>query len=799
MKKYPAIKFTLLFIIGILLHRYFEISPVIFFIVLAAFLIITIISLKFKNEKFNYALIILSFVSIILLGDFLAEINKNEVQLLPTNLYKQKNMEVFGTIKKIELPREYESRFILDVDSFKVSNTTIKMNLTLLTRIRDDRKEKLDSLFDALKPGYKISVTGTYMKGGETRNPGEFDYNHYLNSIGISGLFTTYYVGDVKILHKNVYWFGNFVNNVRKYLNNQITKLHDKQTTALLRGLILADRSGIDYAVRVEFINSGVIHVLAVSGLHTGYIILIFLVFFGRFNIYIKSFLTITGLIFFLVITGMPPSVFRASIMAIVFIIALLTNRSTNLFNALAIAALILLIIKPYDLFNPGFQLSFSAVLAIAAILPIIQTKIRKLNVQNKIVKYVLLFTAVSLSAQLGTLPFTIYYFGKLSLIALFANLVVIPVIGLVVGTGIFTLALNLILPSIAVYYAAVNDLFSKFLFWFVSVAGNLDFSFVSIRHFSIFDGIIFYLFLTILIYYLVMFKHSLARIILFVLITCNIFLYASIDNKDFFKKNELNVLMIDVGQGDGILLQFPNGQTALIDAGNADYYFDNGERVILPLLNYLGIKQVDYGFVSHIDADHYGGFVSLIHEGKIKQIYKPPIDSTYDKDIRFEKYLREMKVPFHYYQRGEMKIGNVNIYTLDDYSDKNFPANTTNNMSGELKIVYGKTSFLFTGDAETTVENYYVKRYNNFLKTDVLKVGHHGSNSSSSPQFLLKTKPEISLVSVGIQNKFGHPSSLIINRLRAIKSHIHRTDIEGAIYLTSDGDSVKVVDWKDE
>ncbi len=798
MKKYPAIKFTLLFIIGILLHRYFEISPLIFLCIFAALLIFTIISIKFKNDTFNFISIALSFISIILLGSFLAGVNKNEVQLLPTNLYKQKNMEVFGTVKRIELPRKDESRFILDVDSFKVSSTIIKMNLTLLTRIRDDRKEKLDSLFDVLKPGFKISVAGTYMKGGETRNPGEFDYSHYLNSIGISGLFTTYNTADVKILQKNVFWFANFVTNVRKYLNKQITTLHNEQTAALLRGLILADRSGIDYAVRVEFINSGVIHVLAVSGLHTGYIVLIFLIFFGRFNIYIKSLLTITGLIFFLIITGMPPSVFRASIMAIVFIIALLTNRSTNLFNALAIAALILLIIKPYDLFNPGFQLSFSAVLAIAAIYPLIQTKINALEIQNKFLRYILLFCAVSLSAQLGTLPFTIYYFGKLSVIALFANLIVIPLIGLIVGTGIFTLALNLILPSIAVYYAAVNDLFAKLLFWFVSMTGNLDFSFVNIRHFSIFDGIIFYLFLSLLIYYLVMFKHSFAKLVLFILITANIFLYASIDDKEFFKKNELNVLMIDVGQGDGILIKFPNGQTALVDAGNADYYFDNGERVILPLLNYLGIKRIDYGFVSHIDADHYGGFVSLIYNGMIKQIYKPPIDSSYNKDIRFENYLRKMNVPFHYYKRGEIKIGNVNVYILNDYNDKNFHDFTTNNMSGELKIVYGKTSFLFTGDAETTVENYYVKRYNNFLKTDVLKVGHHGSNSSSSPKFLLKTKPEISLVSVGIQNKFGHPSSLIMNRLRAIKSQIHRTDIEGAIYLTSDGDSVKVIDWKE-
>ncbi len=377
------------------------------------------------------------------------------------------------------------------------------------------------------------------------------------------------------------------------------------------------------------------------------------------------------------------------------------------------------------------------------------------------------------------------------------ANLIVIPLIGFILGTAIFTLTLNLILPSIALYYAAVNDLFAYILFWFVGIVGNLDYAFVKIRHFSIFDGIIFYAFLFILIYYLVIFKHSFAKLVLFILITANIFLYASIDNKNFFIENELNILMIDVGQGDATLIKFPNGETALIDAGNTDYYFDNGERVILPLLEYLDIPKIDYGFISHIDADHYGGFVSLIHNGMIKQIFKPPLDSSFKKDIRFENYLKQMNVPFYHYKKGEMKIGNVNIYTLNNYSDKNYSNFTSNNKSGMLKFDFGKTSFLFTGDAESPAENYYVMHYNNFLHVDVLKVGHHGSNTSSSPSFIVKTKPKISLVSVGIQNKFGHPSSLIMNRLNAIKSEIHRTDIEGAVYLTSDGDSVKVVDWK--
>ncbi|MEO8399148.1 MAG: DNA internalization-related competence protein ComEC/Rec2 [Ignavibacteriaceae bacterium] len=793
MKNYPVIKFTILFIFGILFHHFFVIEPLTFFISVLLLTFSLLIFSKLNTSKIF--LNILAFIIIILFGNFLADVNQQDLGLLPQNLYKQKNMKVYGTIYEIDLPREYEIRFKLKVDSFQVSNSVLKNPLILLTRIRDDRKNKLDSIFTVIKPGYKISVIGTYFKGREIRNPGEFDYNNYLHSIGISGLFNNYDVDEIKIINKNVSPFKNFIFNIRKYLNEKIIQSYQPETAALIKGLLLADRSGIDYETKTEFINSGVIHVLAVSGLHTGFIIIIFLFVFGRFNIYVKSILTIIGLILFLLITGMPASVFRASIMAIVFILALLSNRTTNLINALAIAALILLIIKPSDIYSPGFQLSFSAVLAIAVIFPLLQSKINSLNLNSKSLKYILFFISVSLAAQIGTLPFTLYYFGKLSLISLFANLVVIPAVGAIVGISIFTLILNFILPFIAAYYAAANDLLSEFLFWFVSFTGNLDFSFIRIRQFSIYDGIIFYIFLSILIFYLVKFKRFLAKLILIFLVAANTFLFASIDDKDFFKKNELNVLTIDVGQGDAILIKFPNGKTALIDAGNADYYFDNGERVILPLLDYLNISQIDYGFVSHLDADHYGGFVSLVHQGKVKKIFKPQLDSSLAKDLRFENYLKKMNVPISYYKKESLEIGNVKIYVLNDNQiSSDF---SSNDKSGIIKVDYGNTSFLFTGDAESKAENFYVNKYKKFLKADVLKVGHHGSNTSTTPKFILNVKPSISIISAGIQNQFGHPSSLILNHLNAINSKIYRTDLSGAILLTSNGDTVNNVNWK--
>ncbi|MCK7517666.1 MAG: ComEC/Rec2 family competence protein [Ignavibacteriales bacterium] len=171
-----------------------------------------------------------------------------------------------------------------------------------------------------------------------------------------------------------------------------IHDLHNPQTAGLLRGLILADRSEIDYETKNEFINSGVVHILAVSGLHVGYVLIIFIFIFGRFGIYLRSILTILGLLAFMFLTGVPPSVFRATLMAVVIIIAFLSNRSTNIINSISIAAFIILILNPNEIYNPGFQLSFSAVLAIGILYPYFQKMIYKLHLKHKWVEYILLF-----------------------------------------------------------------------------------------------------------------------------------------------------------------------------------------------------------------------------------------------------------------------------------------------------------------------------------------------------------------------------------------------------------------------
>ncbi len=405
-----------------------------------------------------------------------------------------------------------------------------------------------------------------------------------------------------------------------------ITSMHELQTAALLKGLLLADRSDIGFETKNQFINSGVVHILAVSGLHTGFIALIFFVLLGRLNLYLRSVLTIIGLILFMIITGIPASVFRAVVMGAVMITAFLLNRSTNIYNSLAIAALILLAADPSEIFNPGFQLSFISVLSIAYFFPHFEKLLKRTGIENKFLKYILLFAALSLSAQIGTFPITLFYFGKFSLISILMNLAVIPLAGVILGTAISTLILFPISVWAASVYAAANDMFTDLLMVLVKYAGSSGYAFLDIVKYSTADVLIFYLFVMTGIFLVRHLKSFRTIAIFLILITANIYIYSLPSENDLRDKDKLNVFMLDVGQGDSFIIKLPGGKTVLIDAGSASPFFDNGERIILPAMRRLEIEKFDYGFVSHIDADHYGGFISLIEKQKIRNIYKPSV-----------------------------------------------------------------------------------------------------------------------------------------------------------------------------
>jgi competence protein ComEC len=555
MKDYPIIKFAIVLVAGILSARFIELGilPLISaFILLAAMVLIY----KQKKDRFYYQLLVFIFSAILIFsaGNILAGMSKYNFNPVLSSIDKVKNTTVVGQITKIDLKRNEELTFYLAADSIYSEEFFIKDELNILCKIKGNKRD-INKLIYNLKPGNSLKVSGFYHKGREERNPGEFDYDAYLKSKEILGILNINDISDLRVTNSKVDHFTNFIYQIRVAIDNQIKKINTPETAALLRGLLLADRGEIDYETKTQFINAGVVHVLAVSGLHVGYIILIFLFLFGRFNLYLRSILTISGLICFMLVTGVPPSVFRATVMSIVLIIAILTNRSTNLINSISIAAVLILVLNPNEIYNPGFQLSFAAVLAIGIILPYMNSLIDNWNIQNKFYRYVILFCAVSLSAQIGTLPFTLFYFNKFSVIALFTNLIVIPMIGVIVASGIISLIISLIIPFIAIYFAAANDLIVSGVLYLIKFSGNLSFSYISITNYTLTDLIIFYLMLTILLYFLPRFETTKSKILLVILIVANTFIYSAADDSELLPDNYLSVFMIDVDQGDSFLI----------------------------------------------------------------------------------------------------------------------------------------------------------------------------------------------------------------------------------------------------
>lgn len=791
LKDFPAVKLVLFFSFGIIIQYYFEFPIIHSIIFLTSSTIIATILFNIKKDFALFFTKVLILVSLILTGIISYGFSQSKKTELPFENDRERNVTVTGVVEKLELPRRNEIRFELKADSLG----KVKNGLKLLIRIFNDSQKGRDEIINKLKIGNTVTITGNYNKGKERRNPYEFDYHQYLIGKGISGVINV----EKKnlIINKNeINFISQLIYNLRLSIYNFLEEKHEQNTASLLKGLLLAHRSEIDYDIRTEFINTGVVHVLAVSGLHVGFIILIFHFLFGRFHLILKCILIVAGLIMFLIITGSPTSVIRASVMASVFIAAIIFQRNTNQFNTLSIAGLIILIYDPAQLFSAGFQLSFAAVFSIISLYPLYKTKYEQLIPNNSVIKFIINLLVISFIAQLGTLPFTIYYFGKISLVALLANLFVIPLIGCIVGIGIATLFFGLISNYLASVYAGANDLLTLILFNVIGFMGRFEFSYLRVPDFTFYDALILSL---IIIFYFVFIKkiETLFRKIIFaVLLIANTFLFLSFDDFDLIKNDCLDVVMIDVGQGDSFLLHFNDGTTALIDAGERTQYFDAGERIIIPLLENLGIKKIDYGFVTHLDNDHYGGFIKLIEKDYIKNIILPHSDSS-KKSIHFMNLIINKNIKYSFYNDTVYSFGKSRIYSLVNTKSEQVEKFKSNDKGGVLKLVHGGVSFLFTGDIEKKGENYISDIYKNFLDVDVLKVGHHGSKTSSSEKLLKYVVPEISLISAGVLNRFRHPSPEILERLKKYSKKIFRTDLEGAVFLRSSGKNLKQIDWK--
>jgi competence protein ComEC len=464
-------------------------------------------------------------------------------------------------------------------------------------------------------------------------------------------------------------------------------------------------------------------------------------------------------------------------------------ERRTDVYNSLGAAALIILIIDTRQLFDVGFQLSFAAVFSIVYFHPMLVRLIQHIPEkweEIKAIDYIFKLFAVSLAAQLGTLPFTAYYFERVSIVSLFANIIVVPVIGLNVTVGFATLLFTPLSRFLAECFAHVNDLLVRFVLGFVKVAADVPMAFVDATGLGIPFALAYFLALFAVVH--ITNPRMLKRIFAVGLICVNVYLWHGIATEG---NTGLQVTILDVGQGDAVLVQFPNGKAMLIDAGPRLSQYDAGERIVEPFLKRLGVTELDALVASHAHSDHIGGMLHVLETVKVSSFVEGhPAETALYRNIKQQIGMKKIRTDSVYSGLTLNLDPSTRLYVL--HPPRLFASSNLNNSSVTMKLVYGKTSFLFVGDLEAEGESVTRARYGSFLDVDVLKVGHHGSSTSSTREFIAATSPSDAIISVGWKNKFRHPSATVLDRLKARGARVTRTDWDGGVVLKSDGEAIR-------
>lgn len=795
----PALKSCIPLIFGCILGWYCSIPLVITSAVVVILICISLV-LVIREQKASVLSGVL-FMLLMVFGIFKITvdgkyISGNDIRKFTS---AHRSVSVMGTISDESHRTDQSVKFVIQSDSILVDGIMVQTRGGVLVSAQ---KNAFDSLLNPfLTYGTSVILTGTLMPIVPVRNPGEFDIQRYLFLNDIDARF---YLDSITIRpNRSRGILGGFVYPVRRSIARRIDRLIGGDEGNFLKGLVVGERSEIDAMTRSAFVNAGVMHVLAVSGLHVGIVVFMLLIFFQVLRIPEKiSFsLICCCLVYYVFLTGSSPSVSRSAIMAIIFLGGRILERKRNIYNTLATCALVLLMVDARQLFQAGFQLSFAAVFSIIFFYPKIYNLKNVLpeNLgKNKLIIGAFAIASISVAASLGTLPFSAAYFGKISFIGIIANIVIVPVSNLVLGLGMVAVACSYFSAWVASAYAASTVVLTNGFLWSVKFFGTLPYAAIEI-HLSLILSICFYC--IVFAFMFLMKKESRKYSMMMLLLGSNLIVYS--EGIFSLPSRNLRVAFLDVGQGDAIVVEFPDGKTLLLDAGPRTVSYDAGSFAVIPFLRWSGIRSLDYIVLSHPHSDHLGGIPAVLHEfsiGKIIEAGSTTQSALFDEYHHLIDTLHLNRCIVH----AGMRIAEDSLWrcyvvhpSFEFIPQKNRPASNLNNESVVLKIVYGATTVLLEGDAERDAESRIRQLYGTFLKSDLLKVGHHGSRTSSSPPMIECIDPREAVISVGAHNKFHHPSPITLNLFKSRHCHYYRTDEEGAVLFESDGTAWHRVDWR--
>lgn len=699
------------------------------------------------------------------------------------NTYTWEEVTFYGTIQQIK--ETSTGKYQVDV---AVDSTVFPDNLGWGKSYRIRAVLNPDDITLPFKPrlGNYITFAATVYPLEEKRNPSQFDYKQYLASQGIYTQVGIREINKLSPINKSWSW-----TILRRYVLQAIDNNFSEQTASLAKALLIGYKNELDRKEKITFSRAGLSHIMAVSGLHVGFILAPFwflIPFFWtiRYGKQICLTLLMALLYCYAGLTDFSASVTRASLVGILLAYGKLFHKVRDSKNLTAVAALLILLFNPSDLFSIGFQLSFGAVYAILLTAPVIQQWLPDW-IRFRWIGTPVMVIIISFIVQVALFPLLTYYFGEFSLVGPLANAFVIPFLGVAVPFALLLLPLAMAFPQLASNLNTPVDYFLSWLNWFVNVTANWPWSWIQVHMESIlFFGIWIAAIFFIAALPIPKMRWKLLSVVL--LLLCVDQAHKVIQK---FKPATLEVTFFDVGQGDAALITTPNGKNVLMDAGRWQPDYNSARYIIIPHLKEQGIRKLNTLFLSHPHADHIGGILELIDSIPIDTIYNSGAD--YDSQL-YHSYHRKAanhQIPIVSLSAGD-QVPLDPALRMFVYGPSPHASNSNvNNHSLILELIYGDTEFLFMGDAEQAQEQRLINNFPNLVKTDFLKVGHHGSKTSSTYRFLEIATPEMGIVSLAKQNQFKHPHHEATQRLHQNIDTLYYTSLKGAVQFFSDGYSI--------
>ena len=639
--------------------------------------------------------------------------------------------------------------------------------------------------------GDEITAEGTVRRPHGYQNPGRIDTVFLLRCDGITARIFANDGGIEITSNENPSYaqsFRRWAEHVRTHYIERMTQVMPRADAAAIFAMLFGGYDGIRPELLEAFTVTGIVHILSVSGSHISLLaaVIAWVALFFRLPRVLSAAAVIMAIIVYVILAGMVPPAVRSGIMGAAAFLGLVLGRERDARYVLVLTGILMLMVSPLLFFHISFQLSFLATMGLLFLAPVLRAYMKFLP------RILAESLSITIGAQLATLPILAWYFNQISLASLFANLLVVPLVDIIIILGLGGGIAAFFFPFLGKIVFGFDSILLGITFELTRMLAALPFAQVELPSLEIYAGLAYYF---LFLFPMVSQKYrSLIQRFHKNIIIVYAALVIAVLSWHIVRPDELQVHFIDVGQGDAALVVTPHGHAMLFDTGGTrDGAFDIGARVDVPYLRHQGIYEIDYIFLSHSHEDHAAGAGGILPRMKVKHVY------TADEGVA--AYARSMRLgdgdpllmKLGRAEEGQsISLDGVTVDVLYAPCYKDVEHTTGNEVSNVYRVRYGNASFLFTGDLVREHEEKIVKNGID-IRSTVLKVPHHGSDTSSCEAFVHAVTPLYAIYCVGADNTFGHPRPAVVQRYEDVGARTLRTDRDGAIVFRTDGEHLSV------